>query len=148
MRALVEAPIIEHVRLTVPAREALERAGNEIVEDGRWSAPPSASGSTYRVTMRRPPGGIELVLIGHGEAQHHALRLTIEESYPGEWPIVGVAWHERGYLVPCPECGTGLQWNEAGYVPGWRICLRGHAAQLSEDGRSAERHPAYDMDTE
>ena len=25
--------------------------------------------------------------------------------------------------VPCPMCGTGtIRWNEAGYVPGSRIC--------------------------
>jgi len=26
---------------------------------------------------------------------------------------------------------------EAGYVPGWRICMHGHHAQLSSDGRAA-----------
>lgn len=49
----------------------------------------------------------------------------------------GIAWHEFGAWVPCPTCGAALVWYEAGYVPGYRVCVRGHHAQLSADGRSA-----------
>ncbi len=74
------------------------------------------------------------MLVGGG------LRLQSEPAYPGEWAgVVCVAWWERGDWVPCPHhgCGAPLVWYEAGYVPGYRICLWGHHAQLSRDGRRA-----------
>lgn len=34
-------------------------------------------------------------------------------------------------------CGAALVWYEAGYVPGYRICLAGHHAMLTGDGSTA-----------
>ena len=116
------------IRLTVPAREALVRAGNE-VEAGAYGTPV--------VTLRRPPRGLVLVLVGHGAEQHLALRCEDEPAYPGEWPADAVPWWERGCWVPCPQCGATLLWDEAGRVPGARVCLDGHSAQLAHDGRTA-----------
>ncbi|MDE3097253.1 MAG: hypothetical protein KGK07_14790 [Chloroflexota bacterium] len=68
-----------------------------------------------------------------------------EPPYPGEWPEgKGITWWERDMWTPCPTCGAALLWCEAGAVPGWRICLAGHACQLADDGRSAKRHAAHD----
>ena len=133
---------IEAIRLTIPAREALDRAGNRVV----LAHGATASEPRYNVTLIRPPAGLVLCIIGRGTEQHRGLRLATEPEYPGEWPASsgGIAWHERGQLVPCPECGHTLLWCEAGYVPGWRVCLAGHAAQLAGDGRSAKRHPESD----
>lgn len=143
----VQPPVYDRLRMTIPVREALERrtrdalgAGNEVWLD---DLPPSAclpGHSTYSVRLVRPPLGIVEVLIGHGNEQHRGLRLDSEPEYPGEWPedSGAVAWHERGQWVPCPVCGAALVWYEAGYVPGYRICLRQHHAQLSSDGRSAK----------
>lgn len=129
---------------TYPAREALEREGNRVAatDTVRYGV------TLYSVELVRPPEGLRLVLIGHGAEQYHGLRLGSEPEYPGEWPDgEGIAWHEHGQLVACPECGHALLWCEAGYVPGWRICLAGHAVQLSGDGRSAERRPKSDRGT-
>ena len=141
-RALpAHGPVLAAARLTVPAREALEAAGcivgsprpDEHFGPARLGGPP-----LHRVVLQRPPVGLTLVLIGEGREQHHGLRLDSEPEYPGEWRQRGaVAWWQRCDLVPCPRCGSGLVWYEAGYVPGRRLCLRGHMAQLSCDGRSA-----------
>lgn len=84
------------------------------------------------------PAGLVAVLID-GDEQYRGLRMRDEPPFPGEWHDGGVAWYERGQWVPCPvpRCGRALVWYEAGYVPGYRICTRGHHAQLSRDGRSA-----------
>lgn len=91
----------------------------------------------WRVMLRRPPAGLVLVLVGERAEQRLGLRIEREPRYPGEWPASAVAWHERGCWTPCPVCGAALVWYEAGYVPGYRICLSGHHSRLSADGRSA-----------
>lgn len=135
-------PILPAVRLTIPAREALERSGNPVAApapEERFGPPLPEEHQYYRVELRRPPAGLELALIGHGAGQHRGIRLESEPEYPGEWPSgAGVSWSERGELVPCPRCGAALAWCEAGYVPGWRMCLDGHMAQLDNAGRSAQ----------
>lgn len=136
---IIEPPTDEY-RLTVPAREALERAGNEVTEIA--STTPSTY-RIYRITLggRMPRGLVECLIGrgGRGDEQHRALRMSDEPEYPGEWPDA-VAWHEHGQWVPCPapRCGRALVWYEAGYVPGYRACTAGHHAQLSKDGRSAQ----------
>lgn len=150
----VATPVYEWYRVTIRAREALERAGNGLEALGGISVtppytpgdalPPSAhpalAHQLYRITLVRPPAGIVECLIGHGAEQHRGLRLAEEEAFPGEWPDgQGVAWHERGAWVPCPSCGSSLVWYEAGYVPGYRICVeRQHHVLLSDGGRSAK----------
>jgi hypothetical protein len=150
-KIIAEPPVYQGLRLTIPAREALEHAGNEIrfAAGGPASAepatldpalPPSVQriGVTlYDVTLNAPPPGLVICLIGQGDEQHRGLRLSDEPAYPGEWRDAGIAWHERGEWVPCPRCGGALVWYEAGYVPGYRLCVRGHHAQLSNDGRTA-----------
>lgn len=155
----VAPPVYDELRLTIPAREALARLGNQIelrgattpnaearyAPDDLAEVPPSMRrGHPYqvwRVTLSgRVPDDLVLCLIGHGKDQHRGLRLIDEPEYPGEWTDGGIAWHERGAWVPCPQCRSPLVWYEAGYVPGYRVCAgpRHHHAQLSSDGRAAE----------
>lgn len=142
----IESPVYGPLRMTIPVREALLAAGHELAPADTWCPVYSASGmmahcSDVRLAGRTMPSGIVLVLIGHGAHQHRGLRLTSEPEYPQEWTDgAGIAWHERGDWVPCPTrgCGAPLVWFEAGYVPGYRICTRGHHAQLAPDGRSAK----------
>lgn len=155
----VAAPVHEGLRLTIPAREALVAAGNDVelreavtpngdapCAHGDMSVPPSLRrGLPYqlwRVTMGgRVPRGLVPCLIGHGDEQHRGLRLGDEPEYPGEWASGGLAWWDQGEWVPCPSCGAPLVWYEAGYVAGYRVCARAphHHARLSDDGRSATR---------
>lgn len=126
----VQAPEYTDYRLTIPAREALLAAGNAVRPGGalgRWD-----------VSLHAPPKGIVEVLIGQGNDQHRGLRMDYEPEFPGEWPPDAVAWHEQGQWTACPCCQSALVWYEAGYVPGYRICLHGHHVQLSADGRTAE----------
>jgi hypothetical protein len=136
----IQPPVYEHLRITIPAREALVRAGNvvrltpaaDIVEHIYGAA-------RFDVELHAPCGGLVECLVGHGNEQHHCLRLDVEPEFPGEWSDGrGIAWHERGQWVACPECGAALVWYEAGYVPGYRICLNGHHCQLLSDGRSTK----------
>jgi hypothetical protein len=131
----IQPPVYEHLRITIPACEALERSGNVVTQTGSNSI----GTPEYSVTLTHPPAGLVLCLIGTRSDQHRGLRLEIEPEFPGEWRDGnGIAWHERGEWVPCPECGAALVWYEAGYVPGYRICTNGHHSQLSSDGRSAK----------
>lgn len=129
----VVAPVYERLRLTIPAREALERE-NGLAPDGSTKF----GAQLWRVTLRRPPAGLVLVLVEQDE-QHEGLRLEDEVAYPGEWREGGIAWSDRGSWVPCPACGASLVWYEAGYVPGYRVCSARpyHHAMLSSDGRTA-----------
>jgi len=135
----IQPPVYENLRVTIPAREALERAGNVMTLTPPADIEQHIYGATrFDVQLHEPPAGLVLCLIGNND-QHHGLRLDNEPEFPGEWPEgKGIAWHERGEWIPCPECGAALVWYEAGYVPGYRICLNGHHSQLSSDGRSAK----------
>ena len=128
--------VIERLRLTVPAREAIEAAGNRVTVDA------TPDGPRYTVNLVRPPPG--LVVVAISGTSEIGIRRADEPEYPGECPA---AWWDIGQWVPCPTCGHALLWCEAGFVPGWRICLSGHASQLSADGRTAERHPGQDAAT-
>ena len=144
------APTYE-IRLTIPAREAIEGAWAAAVRRGRAPAdvkntidrPPSASGIPV-VTLQTPPTVLVIVIAEVlGE-----LSLGARTDADGPWPReFEAAWHDVGKWVPCPTCGAALLWCEAGYVPGWRICLSGHASQLSGDGRTAKRHASQDAST-
>jgi hypothetical protein len=125
----IATPIYTGLRMTIPVREALERAGNEV-------APDPAASQRWAVALRAPPAGLVLVRVG-ADGADLALRMEDEPEWPGEWRADSIAWHEVGDWTPCPTCGAALVWYEAGYVPGYRICLDGHHAQLSADGRSA-----------
>lgn len=113
------------VKLTVPAREELERAGNTCRKLQTVFV-------LWQVTLDRPPSG--LVCVRASEAL--ALRMEWEPEYPSEIPA---SWWDRGYFTPCPTCGRALVWFEAGYALGHRVCLSGHHCQLSADGRYAKR---------
>lgn len=130
-------PPTYEARLTIPAREALLRAGNTI------DRPPMAAGLPV-VTLHSPPPGLIVVMADVMGEQSIAVRTTGEPPWPHEFDA---AWHERGAWIPCPTCGAALLWCEAGFVPGWRICLSGHAVQLAEDGRSGKRHAKQDAAT-
>lgn len=105
----------EGVRLTIPAREALQAAGARITME-----PPSGEPALYTVELgERVPEGIVATRILHTE--HLGLRMDNEPEYPGE---IGHAYWEQLDFTPCPECGAPLVWYEAGYVPGYRVCAR------------------------
>lgn len=133
--ATIAAPAYGPLRLTIPAREALDRNGNHVERvAGEFVGP------MYRVTLAGDiPAGVVLCLIGYGSDQHRGLRLDDEPEYPGEWRDGGLSWAERGSWVPCPQCGAALVSHEAGYVPGYRVCARAphHHAQLDDGGRAA-----------
>ncbi len=117
------------VRATIPARELLQDYGNHVrAVDG---------GSTVNVTLIRPPNEPMLVVCMtiYDCLDIVSLRTETEPPFPRE---LTADWASVGAFVPCPECGAALVWFEAGYVPGYRICLRGHHCQLSDDGSFAE----------
>ena len=123
---------MEPIRMTILVREAIERAG------GALDRPPSADGWPV-ATLADCPACIEVVHVDCAPwGQHLALRLADEPHYPGEMPAECVAWWERGDWVPC-HCGAALVWDEAGRVPGSRLCMRGHAVELTDDGRAVRR---------
>lgn len=143
-------------RLTIPAREAIDRAWADAAAKPsrrpggiRWlkneiDRPPSAAGIPI-VTLRTPP--VVCLVIVHVEImgeQSMGVRTVEDGPWPGEF---AAAWYDVGAWVPCPTCGAALLWCEAGFVPGWRICLSGHASQLANDGRSAKRHSKQDAST-
>ena len=150
------APTYE-IRLTIPAREEIERAWATLPGDPRLvvargglvgvrneiDRPPSAAGIPI-VTLRTPPPGLVIVAVDVMGERSLGARTIEDGPWPREFPA---AWWDVGAWVPCPTCGAALLWCEAGFVPGWRICLSGHAAQLSSDGRSAKRHAAQDEST-
>lgn len=109
------APIaFDDVRLTIPAREALEAAGARVSVQATLSG-----GQVYRVELgaRMPT---DLVAARMREHYGPAVRLAIEPEWPGEYPD---CWTALDW-TPCPECGAPLVWYEAGYVPGYRVCSR------------------------
>lgn len=128
------APAYE-IRLTIPAREALERRGNSI------DRPPSSPGTPI-VILRHPPRHMCVVQTAEGLAG----RMPEEPPWPGERDAD--VWDRRAW-VPCPQrgCGAALLWCEAGYVPGWRICLAGHASQFGADSLAAKRQRQHDAST-
>lgn len=107
----VASPTYTGLRLTIPAREALQASGATVTQeaDGRFS-----------VTLEKSvPKGIVATHI-NGEIGL-ALRMEIEPEYPGE---IGHAFWEQVDFTPCPKCGAALIWYEAGYVPGYRVCAK------------------------
>jgi len=49
-------------------------------------------------------------------AQDDGLRIDLGTLRPDQ------AWWQAP-LPPCPDCGGGIVWHEAGYVPGTRKCV-------------------------
>lgn len=124
-------------RLTIPAREALEATGAEIVAvpvaemSVKAGIPPGEAASLgfplYEVRLGATvPKGLVAVAtftrIGTG-AQHSVLGLRLDEDppYPGE--ETASYWDRLNY-APCPKCQAPLIRYEAGYVPGYRICAK------------------------
>jgi hypothetical protein len=115
----------QQVRLTIPAREALEASGATITPeplDAEIGMP------TYTVVLGdHIPAGLVAAsthlqcLEGHGYYEILSLRMEIEPPYPGEHD--GDYWRRLDF-TPCPKCGAPLIWYEAGYVPGYRVCAK------------------------
>lgn len=103
--------IRKDARMTIPAREALERVST--VHDDAYY-------------YQQPPVGVVAVLAPVIEAgaptsgYMTAFRCVDEPPFPGEQPNPDM-WVEVD-LTPCPKCGAALVWYEAGYVPGYRVC--------------------------
>lgn len=114
----------ENIRLTIPAREALQAAGATISPepmDRKIGMP------TYTVILGgKIPGGLvcaatTVLQEGGGWLEILCLRMKNEPEYPGE--IEGSYWQRLDFM-PCPKCGAPLVWYEAGYVPGYRVCAK------------------------
>lgn len=99
------------VRLTIPAREALEAHGAEIILEDPVE-------KFYQVTPGPtvPEGIVAVILTGPSPL---GLRMENEPEYPGECEIS--RWAQVDF-TPCPKCGHALIWYEAGFVPGYRVC--------------------------
>ena len=99
------------VRLTIPAREALEAHGAEIERTDPIE-------NLYSVTPGEtvPEGIVAVSMTGPSPL---GLRLEIEPEYPGEFEVS--RWAQVDF-TPCPKCGHALIWYEAGFVPGYRVC--------------------------
>lgn len=144
-KIIVTPPIVGPYRMTLPVREAFLRAGNEIAITGIRDTGCDLVELLTCHEMRRPPdGNIMVCLIGyaamHGrpDTQHYGLRFGCEPEFPCEWPNFHDKW-QQGYFAPCYKCGASVVWHEAGYVPGYRICLNGHHSMLSDDGRKTRK---------
>jgi hypothetical protein len=139
-KKIPKSVLIERVRLTIPAREALERAGNRV----------TATGDCYSIWLSMPPRGLVIVtapdLDGPNPRVHvTAVRRRDEPPYPGE--RVADMWTRHEFSA-CPQCGAAIVWAEAGFVPGWRMCVQGgHALRISDDGTRLTREPDHDIGT-
>lgn len=145
-RPQIKAPVYE-VRLTIPAREALEAAGNTVERVAH-------DRDIWRVTLVAPPAGLEVAIpratdrYGVNGPVPSYCGLAVRRADEPPWPNAlegpdAVPWWDRGAWIPCPRCGAALVWWEAGYVAGHRVCLRGHHSQLAPDGRSAKYQRAW-----
>jgi len=120
-------PMYDGLRMTIPVRESLEANGHVVTPNGDLF--------TVILSGRRMSRDVVACCIVGKE--YLALRLDNEPEYPGECPA---AWYQRGEWLPCPQCGAPIVWYEAGYVPGYRVCVRKphHHCQLSNDGRKVK----------
>lgn len=106
----------ERVRLTIPAREALQAANALIVTEANDA---KTGASLYTVTLSAQERVPVDLIAGHiAGTDHTTLRLSEEEEYPHEIPMF---WEQVDFSG-CPKCGKPLIWWEAGYVPGYRVC--------------------------
>jgi predicted RNA-binding Zn-ribbon protein involved in translation (DUF1610 family) len=121
----------ERIRLTVPAREALERAGALVIQTER----DEAGSQLYSVELldRCPHGVIVAALDG---TDVRGLRTAEEPPYPHEIPRF--CFWEQVDFTPCPRCGAPLIWYEAGYVPGYRVCAGRRHHHWQVDGWDEE----------
>ena len=114
----------EKVRLTIPAREALEAAGATVTPEPMNMA---IGMPTYTVRLGdQVPIGLvaahtKISYSGGSWWELLSLRMEIEPEYPGEF--MGDYW-QRLDFAPCPKCGAPLMWYEAGYIPGYRVCSK------------------------
>ena len=105
------APVTATALATTRVVEALKDAGATVTP-----LPSPAAG--YEITLgEQMPAGI--VALHHHEAPHLALRMRGEPG-PGR---AYDCWTQIDW-TPCPVCGAPVVWYEAGYVPGYRVCVR------------------------
>jgi len=106
------APVVETARATIPVVEALQAAGAKVEP-----LPSPIMGYTITLGDVVPEG---IVAAHHNDPPHVVLRMANEPEYPGEHPDywLQVQW------TPCPVCGAPVVWYEAGYVPGYRVCVK------------------------
>lgn len=104
------SPPVYKARVTIPALEALTKAGATL----QPLAPPQIG---YRISLgqKMPPN---IVAVHLNDAPHMGLRLESEQPYPLEFEDY---WRQLDF-TPCPVCQAPLVWYEAGFVPGYRIC--------------------------
>jgi hypothetical protein len=106
------APIEYEARATIPVVEALKATGARF-------EPLPAPELGYKITLGdRMPKGI--VAVHLNESPYLGLRMTNEPEYPQEFADY---WIQVAF-TPCPVCGAPVVWYEAGYVPGYRVCVK------------------------
>jgi len=114
-------------RATPAAIQTLLLYGNVVVPE-----PP-----LFSVHLRHPPPIIFVAMTPYSDNSAlvvPAIRVCGEPKFTDEMPA---PWHVVGDWQPCPVCGATLAWDEAGHVPGARVCLgpAGHRLVLRSDGR-------------
>jgi hypothetical protein len=109
----IAAPHYPGLRLTIPAREALEAAGAQIVPAGATDH----GAQLWDLTLGdQQPAGL---VAEHLRAGVFGIRMVDEPEYPDR--AIQDYWTTLD-LQPCPICTAPIVWWEAGYVPGHRIC--------------------------
>ena len=112
------ASLVYKARATIPAIEALQKAGATVEPlSDRCQLSADSFQHGYRIILGdMMPEGI--VAIHLNQPPYMGLRLAIEPPYPGEFPDY---WRQVDF-TPCPVCAAPVVWYEAGYVPGYRVC--------------------------
>lgn len=116
-------PLFYDIRLTIPAREALQAAGAKIL----INSPDPAKGTTYTIQLIGEIPAELVVVYTSVDLQDGisrsilSLRMESEPPYPGEKEAT--RWDQLSF-TPCLKCGAPLVWYEAGYVPGYRVCTK------------------------
>lgn len=101
-------PVVYEVCATIPVVEKLQAFGTKLEK----------LPIGYRITLGNTmPNNI--VAVHLNEHPHLGLRLVNEPKYPLEFPDY---WSQIDF-TPCPVCNAPVIWYEAGYVPGYRICI-------------------------
>lgn len=122
----IAAPVIEDVKMSIPAMEALEREGHVVT----LSRAAAKTDPYYTVELcgkrmpRRLDVSIRLIECEQGGYYERVVLRTEEEpEWPGIVPDEMNMWLLAEWL-PCPVCAAPIVWYEAGFVPGYRICTR------------------------
>lgn len=118
----IAPPVINGVRMTPKARKALKKAGHKVKAE-------NADLKTFSVTLcgrRMPRLCVEIRLVDCLEypcihvPNDRYFSLWRSGCWDGQsWQNI---WRDAEWMT-CPRCKAPITWYEAGFVPGYRICL-------------------------